>query len=123
GFIPMQRGYHGAVWERELSCPKGLYRNIVTQLGAQLLQVASCQAGDGDQAPVTVSGRNCDAIDRGGSTLSRWLALPGALRRRFRDVQRANGDRGADAQSTKNLPSGPKCHGLLPLVVRLTHPV
>jgi hypothetical protein len=33
----MQRGNHCAVWERELPFPNGLYRNVVAQLGAQLL--------------------------------------------------------------------------------------
>src|SRR5262249_36840087 len=106
----MQRGNDCAVRERELPFAKRLYRDIVAQLGAQLFQLASCQVGDGDQAPVTVSGRNCDAIDRGGMTLGPWLALLGALCGGFRDVQRANGESGANAESTKNLPSGPTCH-------------
>lgn len=32
-------------------------------------------------------------MDWGGITLSLWLALVGALRRGFRDVQSANGER------------------------------
>jgi hypothetical protein len=36
-----------------------------------------------------VSGRNCNAIDRGGIALSLWLA---ALCRGFRDVQSAQGN-------------------------------
>src|SRR5262249_5660428 len=63
-FIPMQRGNDGAVRERELPCPKGLYRNTVPQLGAHLFYGASCQVVDGDQAPVTVSGRDFDSVDR-----------------------------------------------------------
>src|SRR5215813_6265251 len=67
-FIPMQRGNDGAVGERELPCPKGLYRNIVAQLGAHLFQVASCsrQVVDRDQAPVTISARDLDSVDRRG---------------------------------------------------------
>src|SRR5262245_9079614 len=116
----MQRGNDCAVRERERPVAKGLDRNIVAQLGAQLFQVASCQAGDRDQAPVTVSGRNCDAIDRGGMTLSLRLALL-ALCRGFRDVQSANGDCGANAQSTEKAPGGRKCHDLLPVGARLTY--
>src|SRR5262249_7828137 len=71
-----------------------------------------CQVVDGDQAPVTVSVRNRDAIDRGG--IARSLALLGALRRGLRDVERANRDRGANAHNAKNLPGGPKRHDLLP---------
>ena len=93
----MQRGNDCAVRERELTFPKGLYRNIVAQLGAHLFQFASCQVINGDRAPVTVSGRNCDAIDRRGIALSLWLVLLGALCRGFRDVQNANGDNGANA--------------------------
>jgi len=44
----MQRGNDCAVRERQLPRPKGLYRNIVAQLGAQLFQVVSYQVGDGD---------------------------------------------------------------------------
>jgi hypothetical protein len=43
-------------------------------------------------------------------TLSLSLALLGALCGGFRDVENANGERGANAESTKNLPSGPTCH-------------
>src|SRR6516164_3183115 len=111
----MQRGNDRAVRERERPFAKGLYRNIVAQLGAQLFQVASGQAGDGDQAPVTVSGRNCDAVDRGGMTLGPSLALLGALCRGFRDVQRANGESGANAESSKYRTPGPTCHDSPPL--------
>ena len=38
----MQRGNDCAVRERELPFPKGRYRDIVAQLGAQLLEVVSC---------------------------------------------------------------------------------
>src|SRR5262245_33012281 len=117
----MQRGNDCAVRERELSFPKGLYRNIVAQLGAHLFQIASCQVVDGDQSPVTVSDWNCDAIDRGGITLSLRLALLGALCRGSRDVKSANDDSDANAQSTKNLPSGPKGHNRLPAGARLIH--
>src|SRR5437660_6164171 len=109
----MQRGNDGTVGERKLLLPKSPNRDIVAQLGAQLLEVASCQVGDRDQSPVTVSGRNCDAVDRGGITLSLWLGLLGALCRGFRDVQSANRDSGANTQSTKGLPGGMKCHRLL----------
>src|SRR5262245_20528508 len=116
----MQRGNDCAVREREFPFPKGFYRNIIAQLGAYLFQVISCQVVDGDQSPVTVSGRNCDAIDRVDITLSLRLALLGALCCGFRDVQSANGDSDANAQSTKNLPGGPKCHNRLPVGARLT---
>src|SRR5262245_1807647 len=58
----MQRGNDCAVRERELPFTKGLYRNVIAQLGAHLFQFASCsrQVVDGDQAQVTVSVRNCD---------------------------------------------------------------
>ena len=116
----MQRGNDCAVREGDRPVAKGLDRNIVAQLGAQLFQVVACQAGDRDQAPVTVSGRNCDAIDRGGMTLGLRLALL-ALCRGVRNVQSANGDCGANAQSAEKVPGGRKCHDLLPVGARLTH--
>jgi hypothetical protein len=63
----VQRSYDCAVRERELSFLKGLYRDIVPQLRAQLLELASYsyQLINRDQAPVTISGRDCNAIDRG----------------------------------------------------------
>src|SRR5262249_52876395 len=99
GFVPMQCGNDCAIRERELPFTKGLYRNVVAQLGAHLFQFACCsgQVVDGDQAPVTVSVRNCDAVDWGGTTLSPRLAFLGVLCRGFRDVQSANGDSGANA--------------------------
>src|SRR5260221_1200330 len=115
----MQRGNDCAVRERELSFPERLDRNIVAQLGAQLFQVVSYQVGNGDHAPVAVSGRNCDAIDRGGITLGLWLALL-ALCGGSRDVQSANGRRGANASSGKNLTHGPKRHDLLLAGTRLS---
>src|SRR5262249_37643539 len=83
-----------------------LYRNIVAQLRAQLLEFASGQVNHRDQAPVAVSGRNCDAIDRGGMT----LGLLGALRRRRRDVKSPDGDSRASAYSAKGLQGGMTCH-------------
>ena len=57
-FVPVQRSYDCAVWERRLSFLKGLYRDIVPQLRAQLLELAFCsyQLINRDQAPVTISG-------------------------------------------------------------------
>src|ERR1700730_16269290 len=62
----MEGGNDGAVRERELPCSKGLYSNIVPQLGAHLLYAASCQVVNGDQAPVTVSARDFDSVYRRG---------------------------------------------------------
>src|SRR5258706_13838923 len=100
----MQRGNDCAVRERELSFPERLDRNIVAQLGAQLFQVVSYQVGNGDHAPVAGSGRNCDAIDRGGITLSLWRALL-ALCGGSRDLKRPNARGGPNASSAKTLPN------------------
>jgi hypothetical protein len=82
----VQRSYDCAVRERELSFLKGLYRDIVPQLRAQLLELASYsyQLINRDQAPVTISGRDCNAIDRGSIISSLRLAFHGALCGRFR---------------------------------------
>src|SRR5215510_1806189 len=93
---------------------KGLYRNVVAQLSTHLFQFISCQVIDGDQTPITVSGRNCDAVDRRCIALSLRLALLGALCRGFRDVESANGDSGANAECSENLCSRPEYHDLLP---------
>src|SRR5262249_32319394 len=45
GFIPMQRGNDCTVRERKRPFPQGPYREVVAQLGAQLLEVASREAG------------------------------------------------------------------------------
>src|SRR6516225_1868819 len=110
----MQRGNYGAVREWELPFPKSLYRNIVAQLGAHLFD-PSCQVVDRDQAPVTISGWNRDAIDRRGFALNLWLDLVVALCRGFRYVQHANGGRGANAESTKVFKRAHRSmkHGLL----------
>jgi hypothetical protein len=44
----MQRGNDCAVRERELPFAKGLYRNVIAQLGAQMLEFVSCQLLDRD---------------------------------------------------------------------------
>src|SRR5262245_62705550 len=62
----MQRGNDCAVRERELAFAKGLYRNVIAQLGAQLLEFVSCQLLDRDQAPVAVTCGNFDTVDRRG---------------------------------------------------------
>src|SRR6516164_1067147 len=109
----MQRRNDCAVRERELPLAKGLYRNVVAQLSAQLPEATSCEVADSDQAPVAVSSRNCDAIDRGGITPRLYLALLGALCGGFREVESANEESGANAQSTMSLRSDVKCHDLL----------
>jgi hypothetical protein len=65
----VQRGNDCAVREREASFAKGFYRDVVAELGAHLLHTASRQVVDGDQAPVTVPGRNADSVDRGGLSI------------------------------------------------------
>ena len=65
----MQCGNDCAIREREFSFAKGFDRNVVAQLGAHLFQAAPGQVIDGDQAPVTVSGRNFNAVNRGGLTI------------------------------------------------------
>jgi hypothetical protein len=109
----MERGNDCAVRDRKFPLSKGIYRNVVAQLGAHLFQLVSRQVIDGDQTPLTVSVRNCDAVDRGGITLSLCLALLGALCRGFRDVQSGSDGSGANGYNTKNLSNGPKCHDLL----------
>src|ERR1035437_5485775 len=68
--IPMQRDNDCAVRERKLSFPIGLYRYIVAQLGAQIVEVAFF-VGHGDQLPISVSWGNCDSVDRGGVFIGR----------------------------------------------------
>src|SRR5271166_2844455 len=60
----MQRGNDRAIRERQSPIAEGLDRNIVAQLGAQLLESScSCQLLDRDQAPVTKSLRELDPVD------------------------------------------------------------
>ena len=69
----MERGNDGAVGKRELPFPKGCYRNIVAQLGAQLLELASF-----DQCP-----EGSGAIDRASGrrrvVRENVVAIPGRL--------------------------------------------
>src|SRR5208283_3104328 len=66
----MQRGNDRAIRERQSPIAEGLDRNIVAQLGAQLLESScSCQELDRDQAPVTKSLRELDPVDGRSLTL------------------------------------------------------
>src|ERR1700680_1948111 len=74
---------------RERDCPflKGLHRYFVAELSTQLVELVGLELVHRDQLPIAVSGRNRDAVDRGGV----------ALRRRPRDIQRRKYDNSATA--------------------------
>src|SRR5262249_2791046 len=115
GFIEVQRGDDRAVRKRDLPFAKRLDRNVVAELSAYLSHCGSGQMVDGEQAPIAISVRNGDAIDRRDSALGLRLGLIGVLRRGCRHVRDANGDKGANAQEADDLTSDPKCaalHGL-----------
>src|SRR5271166_5071447 len=60
----MQRGNDRAIRERQSPITEGLDRNIIAQLGAQLLESSrSGQLLDRDQAPVPKSLRELDPVD------------------------------------------------------------
>ena len=56
---------------------KACIATSLPKLGTHLFQFVPCQVVDGDQVPLAISGRNCDAIDRRGITLSAcgWPSL------------------------------------------------
>jgi hypothetical protein len=61
---PAEPGNDCATGERRFSFPVGLDRNVVAQIGAQIVEVAFF-LGHGDQPPVAVSERDFDSEDRG----------------------------------------------------------
>src|SRR5271169_3398439 len=93
----MQRRNDCTIREGDHSFLKSLDGYLVAELRAQLVDLVCSQLGHGDQFPVTVSGWNCDAVDRGGI----------ALRRGPRDVQSAKRDNGANAvkRMVENVPA------------------
>ncbi len=65
----VQSGNDRAVREWKLPLAVGLDRHIVAQNGSKAVQVAFF-VGDGDQPPVSVSGRNSCYEDRGGRVIA-----------------------------------------------------
>src|ERR1700722_5172571 len=78
---------------RERDCPllKGLDRYFVAELSTQLVELVGLELVHRDQLPIAVSGRNRDAVDRGGI----------ALRRGPCDIQSTKRENSANAQSKR----------------------
>jgi hypothetical protein len=61
---PFEPGNDCGIGDRRFSFPVGLDRNVVAQIGAQIVEVAFF-LGHGDQPAVAVSERDFDSEDRG----------------------------------------------------------